>query len=75
MSSVTEASTSALGKQGEETIFVAPNSQFAFHSRPRSKNPSQRGFRLSDSAKVDVAAGHWAASGKNSSMFLYPLLR
>jgi hypothetical protein len=34
----------------------------------RAKNPSQRGFRLSDSAKVDVAAGHSAASGKNSSI-------
>src|SRR5215469_18035915 len=33
MSSVTETSTPALGKQGDENIFVAPNWHFAFHSR------------------------------------------
>ena len=36
MSSVTETSTSALGKQGEETTFVAPNGQFAQHHWPFS---------------------------------------
>jgi hypothetical protein len=40
------------------------------------RNPSQRGICLPDSElRVDAArAGHSAASGKNSSMFLYPLL-
>jgi hypothetical protein len=74
MSSVTEVSTSVLGKQGE-TLSGARECRFVSHPKYScAGNPSQRGFRHFDSASWMWQPVSRAASGKNSSIVLYPLL-
>jgi hypothetical protein len=68
----------ALPDRTKSFVVASSSSSVRCQARSRSystsKNPSQRGESLSDSELwVDMAASHSAASGKNSSMFLYPL--